>query len=41
MAETLSVELVNGEAPAGAKVQGYDVDGLSVRLGVLRKQPSR
>jgi isoleucyl-tRNA synthetase len=40
MAETLSVELVAGEAPAEAKAQSYDVDGLSVRLGVLRKQPS-
>jgi len=36
MAETLSVELVGGEAPRGAVVKEYVIDGLAVRLGVVR-----
>ncbi|MFH0849311.1 MAG: DUF5915 domain-containing protein, partial [Candidatus Bathyarchaeota archaeon] len=37
MAETLSDELVRGEAPAGSAVQDYEIDGLSVRLGVVKR----
>ena len=37
MAETLSDELVNGRPPSNAKVQDYDIDGLEVKLGVLRR----
>jgi isoleucyl-tRNA synthetase len=38
MAETLSVELVRGEAPKGSMAQNYEIDGVSVRLGVVRKR---
>ena len=37
MTETLSDDLVNGVAPAEAKVQDYEIDGLKVKLGVIRK----
>ena len=37
MAETLSDDLVNGVAPSEAKVQDYEIDGLRVKLGVIRK----
>ncbi len=37
MAETLSVKLVNGSAPTGAEVQDYEIDDLSVKLGVIKK----
>jgi isoleucyl-tRNA synthetase len=37
MTETLSDELVNGVAPAEAQVQDYEIDGLRVKLGVIRK----
>jgi hypothetical protein len=33
----LSVELVRGEAPAGAVVRDYVIDGISVRLGVVKR----
>jgi len=36
MAETLSVELVRGEAPGGAVVKEYVIDGLAVRLGLVK-----
>ncbi len=34
--ETLSVEVVDGEAPEGAQVESADVDGRAVTLGVVR-----
>ncbi len=34
--ETLAVEVVEGNAPAGAQVESADVDGHAVTLGVLR-----
>jgi len=37
MAETLSVELVRGEAPKGAAVKEYEIDGLAVRLGLVKR----
>jgi isoleucyl-tRNA synthetase len=37
MAETLSVELVGDEAPRGAAAKEYEIDGLSVRLGLVKK----
>ncbi|MBN2335492.1 isoleucine--tRNA ligase [Candidatus Bathyarchaeota archaeon] len=37
MAETLSVELVRGEAPRGTAVREYVIDGLAVRLGVAKR----
>jgi isoleucyl-tRNA synthetase len=37
MAETLSVELVRGEVPMGAVVKEYEIDGLAVRLGLVRR----
>jgi isoleucyl-tRNA synthetase len=36
-AETLSDELVNGKAPKEAKVQDYEIDGLIVKLGLIKK----
>jgi isoleucyl-tRNA synthetase len=36
-AETLSDELVNGKAPKEAKVQDYEIDGLMVKLGLIKK----
>jgi isoleucyl-tRNA synthetase len=36
-AETLSVELIGDEAPRGAAVKEYEIDGLSVRLGLVKK----
>jgi hypothetical protein len=35
-AETLSLELVRGEAPADAKVERVKLDGQEVALGVRR-----
>ncbi|MCW4014714.1 MAG: DUF5915 domain-containing protein, partial [Candidatus Bathyarchaeota archaeon] len=37
MAETLTDELHNMEAPEGATAQHYDIDGLEVKLGVVKK----
>lgn len=37
MAETLSDELHKGEAPENATTQHYDIDGLEVKLGVVKK----
>ena len=37
MVETLSDELVKGEAPEGAEVQEYEIDGLSLKLGLTKK----
>jgi len=37
MAETLSVELVRGEAPKGAAIKEYEIDGLAVRLGLVKR----
>jgi len=37
MAETLSVELVRGEAPRGAVVKEYEIDGLAVRLCLVKR----
>ena len=37
MTETLSDELVNGMPPSNSKVQDFDIDGLNVKLGVLRR----
>ena len=38
MAETLSVEIVKGDAPEGSHVRDYLIDGVSVRLGVAKRQ---
>ena len=35
--ETLSDELVKGEAPDGAAVQEFEIDGLSLKLGLIKK----
>jgi isoleucyl-tRNA synthetase len=35
--ETLSDELVKGDAPDGASVQEYDIDGRSLKLGLVQK----
>ena len=35
--ETLSDELVKGEAPDGAVVQEYEIDGLSLKLSLIKK----
>jgi isoleucyl-tRNA synthetase len=37
MAETLSVKLVRGEAHEGATVREYEIDGLAVRLGLVKR----
>jgi isoleucyl-tRNA synthetase len=37
MAETLSVEPVRGEAPEGAAVREYEIDGLAVWLGLVKR----
>ena len=37
MAETLSDQLVRGEAPEDSVAQDYDIDGLTVKLGVVKK----
>ena len=37
MVETLSDELVKGEAPEGAEVQEYEIDSLSLKLGLTKK----
>ncbi len=37
MAETLCDELVNGKAPKDAKVQDFEIDGLQLRLGLIKK----
>jgi isoleucyl-tRNA synthetase len=37
MTETLSDEIKKGDAPEGATAQHYDIDGLDVKLAVLRK----
>ena len=37
MAETLTDELHNEEPPKGSTTQHYDIDGLEVRLGVVKK----
>ncbi|MCW4050205.1 MAG: class I tRNA ligase family protein [Candidatus Bathyarchaeota archaeon] len=36
--ETLSDKLVKGDAPKGASVQEYDIDGQKLKLGLVRKQ---
>jgi len=38
MAETLSVELVKGEAPEGSHAQDYLIDGVYVRLAVAKRR---
>ena len=35
--ETLSDELVKGDAPDGAAVQEFEIDGLSLKLGLVKK----
>ena len=35
--ETLSDKLVKGEAPEGAEVQEYEIDSLSLKLGLIKK----
>jgi isoleucyl-tRNA synthetase len=37
MVETLSDELVKGKAPEGVEVHEYDIDGLSLRLGLIKR----
>jgi isoleucyl-tRNA synthetase len=37
MAETLSGELINNKVPAEATAQDYEIDGLEVRLGIIKK----
>jgi isoleucyl-tRNA synthetase len=37
MTETLSDLLMNGEAPIGATVQSFEIDGLDLKLGLVKK----
>jgi isoleucyl-tRNA synthetase len=37
MIETLSNELIKGEAPKNVKIQEYEIDGLRIRMGVEKK----
>ena len=37
MAETLSDEIVNGRPPSNATIKDFDIDGLDVKLGVIKR----
>jgi len=37
MEETLSDELINGRPPSEANVKKYDINGLEIEIGVIKK----